>query len=72
MTGPIDVRDRALLPLGFAGAFRRSEFVGLDIGNLDFNDDGLVIQLKKALKNWLAILKAESGPVFRSINRAPS
>lgn len=92
---PLDVRDRALLLVGFAGAFRRSELVGLDIDDLEFNDDGLVVHLKRsktdpggqgrkvgipygstpatcpvrALKDWLGILKAESGPVFRTINR---
>ena len=30
-----DVRDRALLLLGFAGGFRRSELVGLDVGDVE-------------------------------------
>jgi site-specific recombinase XerD len=30
------MRDRALLLLGFAGAFRRSELVGLDVADLEF------------------------------------
>ncbi len=34
-------RDRALLLLGFAGAFRRSELVTLDIAYLQFCNDGL-------------------------------
>jgi integrase len=33
-TRPIDVRHRALLLVGFAGALRRSELVGLDQCNL--------------------------------------
>ena len=37
----IGMRDRALLLLGFAGAFRRSELVGLDIGDLEFGREGL-------------------------------
>ena len=32
--GIIGVRDRALILLGFAGAFRRSELVGLDVAGL--------------------------------------
>ena len=35
------LRDRALLLLGFAGAFRRSELVALDTSTLQFCDDGL-------------------------------
>ena len=34
--GMIGARDRALILLGFAGAFRRSELVGLDVGGLRF------------------------------------
>jgi integrase len=32
----IDVRDRAILLLGFAAAMRRSEIVALDVGDLTF------------------------------------
>src|ERR1035437_7274462 len=36
----IGLRDRALVLLGFAGAFRRAELVGLDVSDLDFKRDG--------------------------------
>ena len=39
-------RDRALLLIGFAGAFRRSELVGLQYSDLEFVEDGLIINLK--------------------------
>ena len=38
----IGIRDRALLLLGFSGAFRRSELVGLNIENLTFSRDGFI------------------------------
>jgi site-specific recombinase XerD len=41
-------RDRALLLIGFAGAFRRSELVGLDVGAIAFADDGLVLTLARS------------------------
>jgi site-specific recombinase XerD len=44
----LDVRDRALLLIGFAGAFRRSELVGLNIEDLEFNDNGLVVHLRRS------------------------
>ena len=44
--GPIGARDRALLLLGFAGAFRRSELVGLDVADLRETGDGLIITLR--------------------------
>jgi integrase len=38
-------RDRALILLGFAGAFRRSELVALTIATVQFTNDGLVVRL---------------------------
>lgn len=41
-------RDRALLLVGFAGGFRRSERVSLDVEDLEFRWEGLVITLRKS------------------------
>ena len=41
-------RDRALLLLGFAGAFRRSELVSLQYSDINFVEQGLVVQLIKS------------------------
>lgn len=46
--GLIGVRDRALILLGFAGAFRRSELIGLDIEDCVFGKDGLTITLRRS------------------------
>jgi site-specific recombinase XerD len=43
----LGVRDRALLLLGFAGAMRRSELVGLDVTDLAVADEGLVINIRR-------------------------
>ena len=37
----LGLRDRALLLIGFAGGFRRSELVGLTVEALDFTDSGI-------------------------------
>lgn len=42
------LRDRALLLLGFAGAFRRSELVGLDVEDLEFSRVGLIVTLRRS------------------------
>lgn len=42
------VRDRAILLIGFAGAFRRSELAGLQVSDLQFTNDGLVITLRRS------------------------
>lgn len=44
----IGLRDRALVLLGFAGAFRRSELVGLDIADCAFGKDGLTVTLRRS------------------------
>ena len=44
----IDIRDRAVLLLGFAGAFRRSELVALDLNDLTENSDGLVVTIRRS------------------------
>jgi site-specific recombinase XerD len=46
--GLIGVRDRALILLGFAGAFRRSEMVRLDVEDLDFSRDGMTVTLRRS------------------------
>jgi site-specific recombinase XerD len=44
--GLIGLRDRALVLLGFAGAFRRSELVGLSVDDCGFSNDGLTVSLR--------------------------
>lgn len=44
----IGIRDRALLLVGFAGAFRRSELVGLNIEDIEFTREGLIVHLRKS------------------------
>jgi site-specific recombinase XerD len=48
LPGPIGVRDRALLLLGFAGAFRRSELVGLDVADLEFERGGIAVTIRRS------------------------
>jgi len=43
-----DQRDRALLLIGFAGGLRRSEIVGLDIDDLEFVREGLILTLRRS------------------------
>jgi site-specific recombinase XerC len=44
----IDVRDRALILIGFAGALRCSELVALDIESIDEDADGLVLRIRRS------------------------
>jgi integrase len=47
-SGLIGTRDRALILLGFAGAFRRSELVALDVEDCAFGKDGLTVLLRRS------------------------
>lgn len=42
------MRDRALLLLGFGGAFRRSELVGLDVADLEFGTGGMTVTIPRS------------------------
>ena len=42
------LRDRAILLLGFAGAFRRSELTALNIDDLQFCDAGFRVTIRKS------------------------
>jgi site-specific recombinase XerD len=45
--GLAGIRDRALLLLGFAGAFRRSELVALDVADLEETETGLLVTIRR-------------------------
>lgn len=44
----IDIRDRAILLVGFAGAFRRSELVSLDLADFQDQPDGILVTLRRS------------------------
>jgi site-specific recombinase XerD len=41
-------RDRALILLGFAGAFRRSELIALTVADVQCTSDGLIVKLQRS------------------------
>jgi site-specific recombinase XerD len=44
----LGLRDRALLLVGFAGAFRRSELAALNVEDLTFGDDGVKVLIRRS------------------------
>lgn len=44
---PSSLRDRALFLLGFAGAFRRSELVALDVADIEEVPEGLRVTIRR-------------------------
>lgn len=49
----VHCRDKALILLGFSGAFRRSELVSIQYEDLTFTRDGLIILLKNSKADQL-------------------
>ncbi len=77
----LGTRDRPLLLLGFAGAFRRSELVGLDVaaggtedghGYVEFTRDGLVVTLTRTRRGRGARSASPTGRTLRPARCAPS
>lgn len=48
LTGIKGTRDKALLLIGFAGAFRRSELVALQVSDIEFVEQGLVVSISRS------------------------
>src|SRR5690606_14438575 len=44
----IDIRNRALLAFGYAGAFRRSEIVSLNVDDIEHDSDGIYVLIRKS------------------------
>jgi site-specific recombinase XerD len=42
------LRDRAIILLGFAGAFRRSELVALNVDDIEFTTEGALVTLRRS------------------------
>lgn len=51
----LGVRDRALILLGYAGAMRRSELVGIDVTDLAIAEEGLVVIIRKSKTDQVGV-----------------
>ncbi|SNR96076.1 tyrosine-type recombinase/integrase [Hymenobacter mucosus] len=58
------LRDRVILLLGFSGAFRRSELAALNMEDLFFSEEGLIVNLAKSKTNQYGA--AEEKAIFYS------
>ena len=47
------LRDKVVLLLGFTGAFRRGELVALDINDLNFDEEGILIDVRRSKTDQL-------------------
>lgn len=65
MTGIKGVRDKALLLTGFAGAFRRSELVALQVADIQFVEEGAVIRIKRSKTDQQGLGRSVAIPYAR-------
>jgi hypothetical protein len=43
-----ELRDRAIMLLGFSGAFRRSELVALNLGDIEWTTEGALVSIRRS------------------------
>ena len=65
------LRDKAMILLGFAGGFRRSELVSLEKSDLEFISEGLKITLKKSKSDQYGQGLIKGIPYFKNNKYCP-
>ncbi len=55
LTGLIGLRDKTLLLIGFAGAFRRSELVAIQVEDIRFVPEGVVIRVRRSKTDQIGL-----------------
>ena len=63
---PRDLRDRALLLIGFAGGFRRSEIIAIDCNHVERVRQGVVVTLRKSKTDQEGVGRKLGIPLGRS------
>lgn len=67
----IGVRDRALILLGFAGAFRRAELVALTVADLEHSDRGILVHVRRSKTDQEGAGRTVAIPHARAAGRCP-
>jgi integrase len=67
----LGLRNRALLLVGFGGAFRRSELVGLDAADVRFVREGLVLTLRRSKTDQEAAGELKAIPYGERLESCP-
>ena len=65
------IRDKALILVGFAGGFRRSELVALDFDDIEFVREGVKIFVKRSKTDQSGEGMTKAIPSFDSVNYCP-
>ena len=65
------IKNKALILIGFAGGFRRSELVGIDFEDLDFVKEGVKIFVKRSKTDQSGEGMTKGIPYFTNPNYCP-
>ncbi len=71
LTGMRGKRDRAMLLIGFASALRRSELVALDVEDVSFVTEGLVIRLRRGKTDQEGLGRNIAIPYLKATRNCP-
>ena len=67
----LNIRDKAIILIGFAGGFRRSELSALEIENLDFVQEGVKIKIKFSKTDQFGEGFVKAIPYFKKYDYCP-
>ena len=65
------IQNKALILIGFAGGFRRSELVSIDYDDVDFVNEGVKINIKKSKTDQIGIGMVKAIPYFENTKFCP-
>ena len=65
------IQNKALILIGFAGGFRRSELVSIDYDDVDFVSEGVKINIKKSKTDQIGIGMVKAIPYFENTKFCP-
>ena len=68
LTGLIGLRDKALLLTGFAGAFRRSELVALQVEDVRFVTEGALINVRRSKTDQNGVGRKVAIPYIKGLH----
>ena len=65
------IQNKALILIGFAGGFRRSELVSIEYDDVDFVSEGVKINIKKSKTDQIGIGMVKAIPYFENTKFCP-
>ncbi len=68
---PKELRDRALLLIGFAGGFRRSELVALNVSDIERHKNGIIVHIRRSKTDQVGAGRKIGIPFGRRGGRCP-